>query len=296
MTEPNEYNVRVKRTVTIGRPAGELYRAWQEPGKMLGFLAGQGSMDVLDARRSPWGSMLPGMACGEAGSEILGRRENESVAWRATGDGACAYTGTVRFRPAPNDLGTEVSLELRSRVPGGRAASGLAALFGRSPEELASRVLHNFKQLAETGEVATNQGPQGRARLLARPKNGPLLLAGAAVAALSVLLLARRTGDAGLARQDRERRYDREHEHELDWKYGRSARWMAGPVTGRAADSPEHGPAHPPVGRTTGRAGVRERSGMDYGHMYGRPSGSYPEAWDERIEESRADRTMGGGI
>jgi uncharacterized membrane protein len=62
----------------------------------------------------------------------------------------------VRFRPAPNDLGTEVTLSLRFEPQAVPLGSAMAALFGGAPGKLlATKALHRFKSLAETGEVPT---------------------------------------------------------------------------------------------------------------------------------------------
>jgi hypothetical protein len=63
-------------------------------------------------------------------------------------------------------LGTEVRLELKSHIPGGVAATTAGKLTGRSPQDFVARTLYNFKQLMETGEVATSQGPVGHRRLM----------------------------------------------------------------------------------------------------------------------------------
>jgi uncharacterized membrane protein len=56
-----------------------------------------------------------------------------------------------------------VRLVMRYSPPGGTAGKGLAKLLQREPRIQARRDLRRFKQLMETGEVATNASPSGRA-------------------------------------------------------------------------------------------------------------------------------------
>ena len=51
--------------------------------------------------------------------------------------------------------GTVVHLSMRYHVPGGRAAVMVAKLLGEEPKQHLARGLRQFKQLQETGEVAT---------------------------------------------------------------------------------------------------------------------------------------------
>lgn len=61
----------------------------------------------------------------------------------------------VRFRPAPNDLGTEVTLSLRLDPPSGPAHALAPIAGGAAGTLLATKALHRFKSLAETGEIPT---------------------------------------------------------------------------------------------------------------------------------------------
>ena len=70
--------------------------------------------------------------------------------------------GTVRFAPAPGGRGTEVRVELRYDLPGGKAAALVAKLFGENPDQQVRDDLRRFKQVLETGEVVRSEGsPEG---------------------------------------------------------------------------------------------------------------------------------------
>lgn len=162
MADRHGYNVCSRRSITIHKSSGDLYHAWHDPEKLAEFLSGAKEVDILDDRHSIWNVDVPGIGLRIWETAIIDDREGNAIAWQSVGDGGFEHEGLVQFDPAPNNLGTEVKMEIRSRAPGGPFGNSIAKLLGRSPEDYISRTLHNFKQLMETGELATNQGPSGR--------------------------------------------------------------------------------------------------------------------------------------
>ena len=54
---------------------------------------------------------------------------------------------------------------MRYNPPAGSLGAAFAKLFGEEPDQQVNEDLHHFKQIMETGEVATTQGqPTGRGR------------------------------------------------------------------------------------------------------------------------------------
>ena len=72
----------------------------------------------------------------------------------------------MRFRPAPQDRGTEATLAYEvdlSNVPAGAALRALTSFFEGAVHTAIRKVLHNFKSLAETGEIPTlERNPSAR--------------------------------------------------------------------------------------------------------------------------------------
>jgi uncharacterized membrane protein len=165
MAHQHDYDVHVRRSITIDKEPEQLYRAWLRPENLVRFVVGAKTVDMLDRKRSQWTVEIPGLGLETWTAEITDERENQLLSWRTVDDTRIAHEGTVRFRPAFNDLGTEVTLEIKSRLPGGAPAHTAAKLAGRAPADYVARILYNFKELMETGEVATNQGPMGHRRL-----------------------------------------------------------------------------------------------------------------------------------
>ena len=165
MAQQQNHGTDVRRSITILKSPAELYQAWRQPENLVRFVAGAKSVDVLDDTHLKWVAEIPGLGPEAWTMEIINDQEDALISWRTTDNPRIDQEGTVQFLPAPRDLGTEVRLQVTTRVPGGPTAHAAAKLLGRSPEDYLVRTLHSFKQLVETGELATNQGPMGQRRI-----------------------------------------------------------------------------------------------------------------------------------
>ena len=80
------------------------------------------------------------------------------IAWKSL-DGADVDTaGSVHFRELPGGHGTEVRVEMKYEPPAGKVGALIAKLFGEDPARQIHDDLLRFKQLMETGEIATTAG------------------------------------------------------------------------------------------------------------------------------------------
>lgn len=153
--------IKVEKTVTINKPAPELYSYWHDFEKLPTFMKHLESVRVIDNKRSHWVAKAPLETSVEWDAEIIQERENELIAWASAEDADIENSGFVRFKPT--DRGTEVKVVLEYNPPGGAIASAVAKLFGEEPEQQIGDDLRRFKQLMEAGEIATNEGqPSGR--------------------------------------------------------------------------------------------------------------------------------------
>jgi uncharacterized membrane protein len=85
-------------------------------------------------------------------------QESYLIAWPSVDQADIENWGFVRFQPAPSDRGTEVKVVMEYNLPGGALTATLAKLFGEEPEQQIGDNLKRFKQLMETGEIATTEG------------------------------------------------------------------------------------------------------------------------------------------
>jgi len=146
--------VKVVRSVTINRPAAELYRMWHDFEGLPRFMSHLVSVHTK-GDRSHWVARAPVGMSVAWDAEIVNDEPNRLIAWRSLEGSQVATAGSVHFTPAPGNRGTEVRVTLKYDPPAGRLGSWLAWLFGEEPGLQVRDDLYRFKQLAETGEVAT---------------------------------------------------------------------------------------------------------------------------------------------
>lgn len=150
--------IRAERTVTINKPAAELYAYWHDFANLPTFMKHVQSVTVVDMRRSHWVAKAPMGQSIEWDADIIDDRPNELIAWASIEGADVDNSGFVRFKPAPGDRGTEVKVVIEYNPPGGVLGSVLAKLFGEEPEQQIGDELNRFKQLMEAGEIATTEG------------------------------------------------------------------------------------------------------------------------------------------
>lgn len=157
-----EKTILVEKTVTINRSAAELYRFWRQLDNLPQFMRHIKSVQVLDEQHSHWVVNAPLDQSVEWDAVIVNDQPDHLIAWTSTDDAEVNHSGLVRFQPATGDRGTEVKVVMEYELPGGAMAAAIAKLFGEAPEQQIGDDLSRFKQLMETGEIATTEGqPKG---------------------------------------------------------------------------------------------------------------------------------------
>jgi uncharacterized membrane protein len=159
----------VERSTVINKSPQECYEYWRQLGNAPHFMRVVESVTELDAKRSHWVARLPGAGRIEWESRITDDRPGERIAWHSAPDAPLLHAGIVSFERAPGDRGTVVRVTFHFRPPelalGRRLMQAAAAAPGFEIRE----DLRRFKQILETGEIATTRGqPAGRRSLLAR--------------------------------------------------------------------------------------------------------------------------------
>lgn len=154
--------IRAHHTVTVNRPAEDVYAFWRDLDNLPSFMAHLESVEVRGDGRSHWKAAAPMGRSVEWDAEITEDRRSEVIAWRSLEGADVDNEGSVRFRPAPGGRGTELTVDLEYRPPAGAAGAAVARLFGEdAPQQLADD-LRRCKQLLETGQVPRSDGsPDG---------------------------------------------------------------------------------------------------------------------------------------
>lgn len=153
--ENDEAGVPVRAAITIGRPRAELYAFWRDFANLPRIMQHVEEVHVLDERRSHWVVKAPAGKRVEWDAEVTADTPDEYIAWRSTENADLFHAGSVSFRDAPADRGTEIHVELHYAPPGGKLGDMMAKLFRRSPSQEIREDLRSFKQMMETGVTVT---------------------------------------------------------------------------------------------------------------------------------------------
>jgi len=160
---PYELGIRVDKSITIARPAREVYDFWHDLSNLSRFMKNVESVTMLDGNRSHWVVKAPAGRKVEWDAIIHNEIEGEMIAWRSLPGADVDNAGSVAFRDAPGGRGTEVRVELQYNPPAGIVGAVVSMLWGEEPSMQVHEDLHHLKQLLEAGEVISTAGqPAGR--------------------------------------------------------------------------------------------------------------------------------------
>jgi uncharacterized membrane protein len=148
--------VKMEITMTINRPAEELFAFWRNFENLPRVMEHIESVQCLDERRSRWRARSSKDKQIEWEADVINERPNEMIAWRTLEGSDVQHAGSIWFTAAPEGLGTEVKLAVEYETSG--FADMLATLARRSPAQQMREDLRHFKQLMEAGEIPTAAG------------------------------------------------------------------------------------------------------------------------------------------
>ncbi len=154
----HEQGIVVRRSVTIDKPAEELFAFWRKFDNLPKFMYHLERVDVLDDKHSHWVAKAPLGKSVEWNASIINEKPGELIAWQTDPGADVDSAGAVNFKPGPAGRGTEVHVSLSYMPPAGVVGSVVAKLFGEEPSQQIESDLRRFKQLMETGEVSTTEG------------------------------------------------------------------------------------------------------------------------------------------
>jgi uncharacterized membrane protein len=149
--------VIVEESVTINRSASELYRFWRNLENLPRFMSHLESVERITDTLSRWRAKGPAGTDVEWNAEIINEVPDQVIGWRSIEGSDVVSAGSVNFDEAGPGRGTRVRVRLQYSPPGGKVGAAVAKLFGRDAATEIREDLRRFKQLIETGEVATNE-------------------------------------------------------------------------------------------------------------------------------------------
>lgn len=155
MTIPHGHGIKVERSITINRPADELYAFWRNLENLPAFMDHLESVQVLDGQRSHWVAKAPAGMKAEWDAEIINDIPDKLIGWRSLENADVPNAGSVHFDERPHGRGTRVTVVLKYDPPAGPLGVAFAKLFGEAPSQTVRQDLYRLKQMMEQRETAT---------------------------------------------------------------------------------------------------------------------------------------------
>jgi uncharacterized membrane protein len=139
---------RFEESVTINRPAQEIYDFWRDFTNLPQFMDNIKSVEKLDARRSFWVIKAPAGTSVQFTSRVVDDIPGRLIAWESE-DASVPNRGRVGFESGASGAGTIVRVTMAYDPPAGAAGKMVAKLFQREPSLQAKEDLARLKNLLE---------------------------------------------------------------------------------------------------------------------------------------------------
>lgn len=153
--------IHVEESITLNVPLPEVFRFWRNFENLPTFMQHLESVAVREEGISHWVARAPAGLKAQWDARVINEIDNKVIGWQSLEGSTVATAGSVNFDSTPH--GTRVRVHLQYNPPGGRLGAAVARLFGEEPGQAVREDLRRFKQLMETGEIATTEGqPSGR--------------------------------------------------------------------------------------------------------------------------------------
>jgi uncharacterized membrane protein len=161
----------VEAAVTIDKPRAELYAFWRRLENLPRFMKNLDEVVDLGGGRSHWVGKSPLGFRAEWDAEIVDEREGRLLSWRSLPGSQIHNAGTVFFDEPSNGRGTVVRVSME--LDGGIGQAVGKALGGATQQQV-KEDLKRFRELLETGEVATTDGQSHGTRSLIGRVHNPI--------------------------------------------------------------------------------------------------------------------------
>jgi uncharacterized membrane protein len=150
---PGNRGIKVVKSVTVRRPAAELYAFWRDLSNLAKVIKHPVQITTLSAIESHWAVSAPGRDPVEWDALIINDEPDRLIAWQSRENAEVPNAGSVRFEPAQGQGGTEVTVKLEYDPPGGKLGALIAKLTGDEAGQQVADALARFKALFEREEV-----------------------------------------------------------------------------------------------------------------------------------------------
>jgi len=153
-TYKNASAIEASLTFMIDKPREEIYAYWRRLENLPQFMKHLLSVMQKDNTHSTWTAVMPGgMGTLTWEAEIVEDQPNEYIAWQSLPGSAVDNAGEILFSEIPSLPGTEVSVLISYRLPGGDLGSLAAKFINPVVESLLNEDLNRFRDFMEKGEL-----------------------------------------------------------------------------------------------------------------------------------------------
>ena len=158
-----DQKVEVVKSVTINKPAAELYKFWRNFENLPQFMKHLEAVKVTGEKTSEWTAKGPVNTQVHWNAEVTEDVENKKIAWQSLEGADVPNSGTVEFKDT-GDRGTVVKVTLKYSPPAGKLGELAAYFLTEEPDTQVEDDLRRFKSLMEAGSILSIEGqPSGRA-------------------------------------------------------------------------------------------------------------------------------------
>jgi uncharacterized membrane protein len=153
----------------------QAYQFWSKLENLPLFMRHLDSVTPLGESRSRWIAIGPLGKRVTWDAEIAFDRKDDVIAWRSLPESEIYVDGIVKFRNAPANRGTIITVVVVYQPPAGAIGNALSKLLGKDPSFMMRQDLRRLKALIETGEIPTvegqSHGPRSSVAAIARMLN-----------------------------------------------------------------------------------------------------------------------------
>ena len=140
---------KVQQSITIQRPARDLYRYWRQVENLPKVMSHLRSVVAMNEHQSHWiVDTLPHAPEIEWDAEIINEVDDERIGWRTVKGAVVEHAGSVVFE-AIGGATTKVTVTLQYDPTGGPLGAALASLLGQDPAQKIGEDLARFKEVME---------------------------------------------------------------------------------------------------------------------------------------------------
>lgn len=149
--------VEVKATVSLNKPASEIYSFWRKLENLPKFMKHLEKVEQTDPTHSHWTAKGPaGVGAVSWEAEIVEDHQNEFISWRSLPGSTVDNAGQVRFRETPE--GTEIKVQMTYRFPAGDVGGVAARMFSPLAEKIMRDDIRDLKKAMEnSGDGSTTK-------------------------------------------------------------------------------------------------------------------------------------------